>query len=343
MLKKRTFLNRVLFGINLIFSLGLVLVIIQYYFPFRIFDSLEFVSFFTLTFLLAHLVFFCIWMLRKEILTALFSLLTLLVCTFSFGPFYKFPAENSKENNDNDLTVMSYNVRLFNKYNWIDSPAVGDEIISFIEARSPDVLSIQEHNREWHKKLNQYPHRAESPPDAERSVQAIFSKYPIVSHGSLNPEGTSNNTIYADILLKGDTIRVYNVHLQSFAVVPEVNSLQQEKSGRLLKRISRGIQKQKEQAELLVSHLEQTKHHVLITGDFNNTQFSSIYNIIKGDFQDTFYKEGSGFGRSYSLFNFPMRIDYVLADDSFEVLSHQNFDVELSDHYPIMTKLARKP
>jgi len=30
-----------------------------------------------------------------------------------------------------------------------------------------------------------------------------------------------------------------------------------------------------------------------------------------------------------------MRIDYIMADDSFEILEHQNYDVKLSDHYPI--------
>ena len=238
---------------------------------------------------------------------------------------------------------MSYNVRLFNKFKWIESETVGDEIVKFVDEKSPDILSVQEHHRIWNKKLEQYPFRTETPDNTERAVQAIFSKYPIVGKGSLNPKKTSNNTIYADILFKNDTVRVYNVHLQSFAVVPEVNSLQNENSGRLLKRISLGIQKQKEQAELLVKHMQASKYPVVLTGDFNNTQFSSIYKLIKGDFNDTFYESGIGFGRSYRLFNMPMRIDYILADGSFEVLSHENFNITMSDHYPIMAELQIVP
>lgn len=238
---------------------------------------------------------------------------------------------------------MSYNVRLFNEYNWIELPGVGDQIVNFIRTKSPDVVVLQEHNRIWHRKLKQYKFRTETSYKAERTVQVIFSKYPIVGKGELNPKDTRNNTIYADILFQNDTIRVYNVHLQSFAVVPEVNSLQNENSGRLLKRISLGIQKQKEQAELLVKHMQASKYPVVVTGDFNNTQFSSIYKLIKGDFNDTFYKAGIGFGRSYRLFNMPMRIDYILADGSFEVLTHQNFNIKLSDHYPIMAELQIVP
>lgn len=317
-----------------------MLVLIQYYLPFRIFDSLEFVSFFTLIFLIIHLFFVFLWMLKKEVLLALFSIFILLLCTFSFGAFYKFPKEEGSKDAEGSISVMSYNVRLFNKYNWIDRPKVGDNIVEFIEENAPAILSIQEHNRHWNHRFDMYSFKAETPNNTERTVQAIFSKYPIINKGFLNPEGTSNNTIFADIIFEGDTIRVYNVHLQSFAVVPEVNSLQQEKSGRLLKRIGRGIQKQKEQVRLLVEHLEKTSYPVVITGDFNNTQFSSIYKVLKADFQDTFYESGSGFGRSYSLFNVPMRIDYILVDDAFEVLEHQNFDTELSDHYPIMARLS---
>lgn len=281
-------------------------------------------------------------MLKREILLALFSIFILLLCTFSFGAFYKFPEEEGSKNSEASLSVMSYNVRLFNKYKWIDRPKVGENIVGFIKENSPAILSIQEHNRDWNHYFDSYSFKAETPHNTERSVQVIFSKFPIINKGSLNPEGTSNNTIFADILFRGDTIRVYNVHLQSFAVVPEVNSLQQEKSGRLLKRIGRGIQKQKEQAQLLVEHLKNTSYPVVITGDFNNTQFSSIYKVLKADFQDTFYESGSGFGRSYTLFNVPMRIDYILVDDTFEVLEHQNYDVKFSDHYPIKAKLRFK-
>lgn len=327
---------------QLLVALLLMLVIVQYHFPFRIFDPVEFVSFFTLLFLIVHVFFVFIWMLKKEILLALFSIFMLLLCTASFGAFYRFPHDADNQSREDVLSVMSFNVRVFNKYNWIENSDVGEGIVAFVKKNAPDVLSIQEHSRKWDDELKLYPYKTASPYDEHRSVQAIFSKYPIVNKGALNPEGTTNNTIFADILRNGDTIRIYNVHLQSFAVVPEVNSLQKENSGRLLRRIGRGIQKQKEQAGSLVKHLKMSKHPVLITGDFNNTQFSSTYRIIQKDFQDTFYKAGTGFGRSYDLLHVPMRIDYILADDSFEVLSHKNFDVALSDHYPIMAELVLK-
>ena len=98
-----------------------------------------------------------------------------------------------------------------------------------------------------------------------------------------------------------------------------------------------------EQAEIFRNHLNKSPHRNIVCGDFNNTQFSNVYKIVKGNLQDSFLESGSGFGRTYDLWKLPLRIDYILADPDFEVVSHQNFDVKLSDHYPVMATLRLKP
>ena len=81
---------------------------------------------------------------------------------------------------------------------------------------------------------------------------------------------------------------------------------------------------------------------MIVSGDFNNSAFSYIYNQVKGDLKDTFKEQGNGFGRTYDFKFFPLRIDFILSDQSFEVDSFKTFDVEYSDHYPIMTRLSLK-
>ena len=63
---------------------------------------------------------------------------------------------------------------------------------------------------------------------------------------------------------------------------------------------------------------------------------------MKEGFQDTFAEKGSGLGTTYSLKGIPYRIDYILADPSFDVLGHRNYGVRYSDHYPLMATLAFK-
>ncbi|WP_313790373.1 endonuclease/exonuclease/phosphatase family protein [Flagellimonas okinawensis] len=257
-----------------------------------------------------------------------------------FGSFYGVNGAESKETQSSDLKIMSFNAWGFNKNGWIKKPGVGDSIIEFIKEKDPDIICIQEHNRIRYKQLAQYPYRSETPYSVPRTIQAIFSKYPIVGNGSLDLPGTINNIIYADIVYNQDTVRIYNTHLQSFSIIPSTDNFSDgEKSERTYKRLVSTFSKQLEQAEFFREHIKKSPHTNLVCGDFNNTQFSNVYKIVKGDLQDTFLEEGSGFGRTYDLWKIPLRIDYILADQDFEVLSHQNFDERLSDHYPVMATL----
>ena len=46
---------------------------------------------------------------------------------------------------------------------------------------------------------------------------AIYSKYPQIDKGTVSIKGerVNNTCIYSDMIIKSDTIRVYNVHLAS--------------------------------------------------------------------------------------------------------------------------------
>ena len=146
--------------------------------------------------------------------------------------------------------------------------------------------------------------------------------------------------IYVDILIKKDTLRIYNLHLQSLVVRP--GSFKREQPQRLFKRLSITVQKQQEQAKLVIEHSRSVNYKKIICGDFNNTQFSSVYKTIKGEMNDTFLEKGSGFGSTYNFKFLPYRIDFILADPEINIKSHKNFDVRLSDHTPVMASFRLK-
>jgi endonuclease/exonuclease/phosphatase family metal-dependent hydrolase len=58
--------------------------------------------------------------------------------------------------------------------------------------------------------------------------------------------------------------------------------------------------------------------------------------------KDTFKQAGNGFGRTFDFKFFPIRIDFVLVDDTFEINAFKTFDVKYSDHYPVMAKVKVK-
>ncbi|WP_418501250.1 endonuclease/exonuclease/phosphatase family protein [Flagellimonas sp.] len=332
-------LDRIILAINILVALLLGIISIFSFLPFQPIPVLSVLSLFVPFLLILNALFLLYWLFRKR-KRAIYSISALLIGYISFGFFYGFGDKDQVGKKNTDLKILTYNVWGFNKNGWIKEPGIGDSIINFIKEKDPDILCIQEHNRIRHRQLRQYPYRSETPYSTGRTTQAIFSKYPIVGNGSLDLPGTINNIIYADIAHGKDTIRVYNIHLQSFSIVPSAASFSDgDKSEKAYRRLVNTFTKQLEQAKIFRNHLQDSPFTNIVCGDFNNTQFSNIYKIVRGNLQDTFLEKGEGFGRTYDLFKFPIRIDYILADPDFEVLGHKNFNEKLSDHYPVMATL----
>ncbi|MBC31522.1 MAG: endonuclease [Muricauda sp.] len=311
------------------------------YAPIRYFPILSFLSLMVYYLMIINFLFMIFWMLSKKRNYAIPSLCILLLNFLFFDSFFKVPYKKGQD--IGGLTILSYNVRAFDLYDWIPEKDTGNQIVEFTLGLDPDILVFQEFDNRRTKDFESYPYKFVNyifHNGKKYVVQAIFSKYPIIDKGALDFPNTTNNSIYVDLLYNHDTIRVYNGHLQSLRLYP--SAISKENSGRLFKRLTNTFVKQEEQVEILKKHLSQVNYPTIICGDLNNTPFSRIYKLLKGDMLDTFNEAGRGFGRTYSLMDMPFRIDYIFADRSFEVLDHQNFDVELSDHYPIMATLKFK-
>lgn len=238
---------------------------------------------------------------------------------------------------------MNYNVRLFNLYKWLPDDAIQNHIERFIKTNSPDIFSVQEYHVAPEMDWTSFEYRFEHiTGEKTKSGLAIFSKFPIINSGSIEFPNTSNNAIFIDVVKQTDTIRVYNIHLESLRINTDVESLKREDSEKLLKRIGSTFKRQQIQTELFLEHQKQCPYKMILCGDFNNTAFSYVYRKIKGDLNDAFEESGSGFGRTYHSKFFPLRIDFIFADKAFEVNGFKTFDVRYSDHYPIMTTLRMK-
>jgi vancomycin resistance protein VanJ len=153
---------------------------------------------------------------------------------------------------------------------------------------------------------------------------SIYTTYEIINSGSLEFPDTYNNAIFADIVRQKDTIRVYNVHLQSSKINTNVEALKNETSENLLNRLSSTFKAQQDQVELIKAHQKQSGYKTIITGDLNNTSYSYIYNELRGTFYDSFEEAGHGFGKTFNFRFFPLRIDFILLDnEAFRVINHE--------------------
>lgn len=279
---------------------------------------------------------------RRSIL----SIMVLVLSGFFISLPFRFSAKNKNYSSD-DIKIMTFNTRNFNKNEELKIEGIDSLIINFVTKQDPDIVSFQEFHYAMKRsdKLLQYPYKFIDFIYGEhtgRVIQAIYSKYPILEAKPIEFPKSSNSAIYADILMKNDTIRVYNVHLQSFSIVPEVNTIKNQDSKQLFGRVNKVLKLQKQQVDILKNHMKQSPYKTIVLGDLNNTQYTNIYKSMKGDLQDSFIEAGSGFGKTFNLKGFPKRIDYIMADANFEFTSHTNYDVKLSDHYPVMATLKLK-
>ncbi|WP_411768089.1 endonuclease/exonuclease/phosphatase family protein [Winogradskyella sp. A3E31] len=336
-MKGLRFFEKIIFAVN---TLAALLLLCSYLLPYaspKNFALLSVLSLAVPLFIILNLLFLLFWLLKAK-KQLLLSLVVLLIGFNHVLSLYKFTGSKSVAD-DANFTVMNYNVRLFNLFEWLPSKTVKSDILEFVKQENPDVLCLQEYHKSDDFNLEGYQVFENLSKSKVKSGQAIFSKFPIVNSGSVTFPNTSNNAIYIDILKGVDTIRVYNLHLQSNKINPEVSELAKESSENLIKRVGNTFKMQQEQAELFLAHRAKCKYKTIISGDFNNTVYSYIHKKIKGEAKDAFAKAGNGFGRTYDFKFFPVRIDFILADPEFKVNGFKTYDVKLSDHYPIKATL----
>ena len=140
-MKKLSWFNKVVFAFNIVVT---VLTFVAYVLPFlapKMFPLLSVLTLILPLFLILNALFFIYWLLQLKRQVILSGLVLLLGITF-INKFYKF-SSNDIEATEKDFTVMSYNVRLFNLFDWIDRDDVGNTILSFINEQNPDILCIQ--------------------------------------------------------------------------------------------------------------------------------------------------------------------------------------------------------
>ena len=342
-MKKLSWFNKTMFFFNIVLA---VLTFVAYVLPFlapKLFPLLSVLTLILPLFLILNGLFFVYWavQLKKQIILS--GLVLLLGITF-INKFYKFSSTDLPET-EKDFTVMSYNVRLFNLFEWLKKDNVAQEIQKFVNDNNPDILCVQEFSTSANIDLKVYPHKyILMHGDKIKTGQGIFSKFKIINQGSLDFPNSNNNVVYADIKKGIDTIRVYSIHLQSIKITPDVNEINddineinQKKSGIIFRRISKAFREQQLQAEIIKEHKEKCKYPIIICGDMNNSAFSYVYRNIKGKLNDSFEEGGNGFGQTYDFRYYPARIDYIFADSKMEVKSFKSFNqFKNSDHYPIM-------
>ena len=300
-MKKLGFFGTVLFWVN---SLAVFLLFLAFFLPYvapSTSPTLSILSLGVSPLLWLNFLFLVYWLLRRK-RVSLLSASALVIAYFIFNPFYKFSSEGDASTTQQTLSVLSYNVRLFNLYEAESKTKEASEVLSeIIKEKDPDIICLQEFIKKHSVDFSAYPFIYTEFKKDNTLGHAIYSKHPIINTGSFNFKETANNTIFADIVHGTDTIRVYNLHLH---------------------------------------HGQRCQYPKIMAGDFNNTPFSYVYRYLSEDMQDAFLERGNGLGTTFNFDFYPMRIDYILTSENLNILSFERIDTTFSDHYPMLSKMV---
>jgi endonuclease/exonuclease/phosphatase family metal-dependent hydrolase len=315
--------------------------------------------------LFANLAFLLWWLLRRK---WIFALITVLIIAFGWHTFiatigFFGSAGKDEKGDDKQIRMMTFNVHNFKPYGDEITEEITQKMIAVVKGQHPDVVCFQEFFTRFKgpydtvdslKKVLHAPYYYFMPTmksESEAIGLAIFSRYPIEDKGVIEFENTGNGSIYVDLQIGSQKVRVYNIHLQSISFEPEdyiyldkVKKMDAEANStkRILRMLRTAFKKRSSQVDIMKAHMRNCKTPFVIAGDFNDTPASYAVRQMTDSLQNAFIKKGQGLGRTYNG-KFPnFQIDYIAATKEFEIINYKIIEAKLSDHFPVRSDILLK-
>ena len=285
----------------------------------------------------ANIFFFIFWLIRFQWPFLLF-MLTFVIGFKEWRLLYQFK-DNGIITSDG-LSVMSYNVRSFNRFKWLDTSNIPKEITTFITNESPDIISFQEYAIDLAPIFKDYPYLFFTPYTRNGKVgSCIISKLPLYNPQPVLFTGSENGGMYVDFLYKKDTLRLYNIHFESLGFNLKDTLVDSHYSKEIRSKINKVFAIQQLQVLQVKKIMNGSVFPEIICTDLNNNAFSASYRALSKGMKDSFLAKGAGFGSTYQFPYFPLRIDYILTDPKMKTISFKTHSIKLSDHKPISVSL----
>jgi endonuclease/exonuclease/phosphatase family metal-dependent hydrolase len=267
------------------------------------------------------------------------------------------------------VKLLTWNVRLFNLYDWEEDVHTHKGIFEVLRREDPDILCLQEYFESSDKRFfrTAEPLRTDFRFVARHAAWALvartnqyfgiatFSARPIAGRGRVElPLKSGNICIWTDIALGADTVRVYNAHLASYhfgdADYRFIGTLNTEthadsiKLGgrRIMARLRAGAIRREREVRAIVAHMASSPHPAVFCGDINDVPMSYAYGLLSARLRDAFVESGSGLSGTY-IGKLPrLRIDYILHDPRLAAWDYRRLPEELSDHHAVAARLAMR-
>ncbi|MEM7187336.1 MAG: endonuclease, partial [Bacteroidota bacterium] len=150
-------MGKLIYGLNMIAALLLLVSFILPYLRPSTFPTLSLLSLAVSPLLLINILFVVYWLIRLK-RQFLLSLVVLVVAYFHFNPFFEISSEADPDAYPKTLSVLTYNVRLFNAYEEHPSEKkITQEFVQLLKDEQPDVVCVQEYYADYDIDMSAYP------------------------------------------------------------------------------------------------------------------------------------------------------------------------------------------
>ena len=319
--------------------------------------------------LLTLVIFFFCWLFTKKI-WMLLSLVSIAFCWNAVQNIFPLHLAGAfkQQKDSNSIRVMTWNVEHFDILEHKTHPEKKTKMMDLIREYQPDIACFQEmvggdDDRSINylgdfKRLLQftgYYYSYETRLDFDQAHHfgiITFSKYPMINKQTISIPPNDYNSIfqYIDVIANNDTVRVFNIHLQSLKFSqdnlkyidnPDINSnktISESKS--IISKLKRGFIKRYRQSDKVREEIDKSPYPVIICGDFNDVPNSYAYCRIGDGFNNAFVEKGFGFGRTFSGISPTLRIDNIFTDKRFTIEQFVRISKKLSDHFPVIADVS---
>ena len=365
----RNIIKKTLIAINTIAGISMLLL---YTLPYSNQDYFWMLNIIAISFPLLLLLqcFFLVWWLivkpRLALIPVIFLVLSYKLIFAVVGIQSSAAEEEVKKSS---YTILSWNVHMFNFFEHRGRPEA--KMIQKVKGENADIFCIQElvfsldtnsaFTLEKVKKQLGYPYGVVAN-DRSFGVHTnikkatekyhpfcigVFSKYPIIKWKKIQSLPEYNHTfLWADILLKEDTVRVFNIHLQSmYLAKDDYNFIEHidrqdvddvsNHGKNIIKKIKNANYLRAIQILDVKKAILESPHPVMLAGDFNDVPNSYAYQQINRLLQDAFLQKGNGIGRTFLKIFPTLRIDYIFFPEQFPIHDYITHPWGMSDHNAI--------
>ena len=252
-----------------------------------------------------------------------------------YGSQFLTPRAPVSAATDGALTVMTFNLG--------PGQARPEQNLAAIEGEGADILTVQElvpaTVRLLRERLTQrYPY---SILDLRAGTTGLMTRYPIINSDWFQPAGRGRAVLHATLNVNGVPTHILAVH----PLPPDISWYKKYPFP-----IGLDDEEQELEAKDILRRVTFLEGPVLVMGDFNMSDQSSVYDLVSTVLKDSFREAGWGFGFTYpnhlKMQGIPVpgpliRIDYVFHSDHLSAQLAQVSCNGGSDHCYLVVKLTK--